>query len=357
MHNGSMIEKRETALAAGLKWFFIIFFCGFVAAFSFAELESYVPSLALFWLAVAVVMVVVWRAWSIGRRIHARPEEFRTLAIEHKYGTGSKVPLRTQIFSLPEQRDARFINALHGEGWRYGDFRYNIYRRAKSSDYKAVEVYYSILELDLPRRLPNMFFDSPGSHGLQFLPHLDESQRTSLEGDFDKYFTTFFPMHYHIDARSIISPEVMAAMIDSGVSDIEIAGDKLYLYSPLVPVAQIPKFIKEGQEICKKLSDHVVFYRDEKLEDEMDRKGVSIFGQKLRKRPRFPWFTIVICGVTLVGVYILSQEKGDYRMLVFLTAVYAFSIIVEVRKSWWKVRRSNKSFYKRSKARLAAKKS
>ncbi len=342
-----MIEKRETVLGAGLKWFIILILSSFILVFVFefggTDTESTDAAFDYVMLVIlAVVGLVSWHSLRIAQRIKGRKDEFKILLANHESITGTEDPGFTTLFRTPEQRDAKYINTMSGDKWRYGDFTHNIYRKTKYGEYKAVEVYNSVLELDLPRKLPHLFFDAPDARGLQFIPYLYKSQKTSLEGDFDNHFVTYFPHHYHIDARSIISPEVMAAMIDSGVSDIEILNDKLYMYSALMPVGDIPKFIAEGQQIQRKLSDHIVYYRDEKLFDSKNRKDVAIFGKALRKRPRFPWVLLVFMTGFLVLPALMYQGEGSFSFeYLAYQGVFFVSFIYDAYKNWWKVKQTN----------------
>lgn len=174
--------------------------------------------------------------------VNARDAKLATFAEEHHYTYSPQASktLRSPNFRLINQRDFTLKNGLSGDDWQYGELAYKTYRRLKSGEYHASTVYYSIFELKLDRSLPNMFFDGTKSHGQQYRWLVDDDQITSLEGDFDDHFITYFPEGYHIDARSSISPEVMTAMIDLGPCDIELYRDKLYIYSGLRPIASLP---------------------------------------------------------------------------------------------------------------------
>ena len=61
---------------------------------------------------------------------------------------------------------------------------------------------------------------------------ISNSQRISLEGDFDKYFTLYAPKQYEIDVRYILTPDVMAALVDqSSLFDIELVDDMAFFYA------------------------------------------------------------------------------------------------------------------------------
>lgn len=221
------------------------------------------------------------------------------LAIKNRHA-----PSRSPNFRAIIDRDATFHTALEGEGWRYGDHTHAVYETTRRSEYKAATVYYSVLEVDLPRALPNMMFDSKKTHKKQFVPLFDRTQLHSLEGSFDQHFATFFPKNYSIDALSIITPEVMQAMIAANQFDFEIIGDKLYLYGPLVPAKQVPEMIKKGIAVHDKLMNNITTYRDERLEGEKGRQGVSAYGAQLRENPYAGWVLGIFgLGIFALGIY------------------------------------------------------
>lgn len=71
----------------------------------------------------------------------------------------------------------------------------------------------------LPRRVPHLVLDSKSNDGtvmgkalISNLPVvISSSQRISLEGDFDRYFTLYAP-RYDVDVRYVLTPDVMAAL-------------------------------------------------------------------------------------------------------------------------------------------------
>ena len=62
---------------------------------------------------------------------------------------------------------------------------------------------------------------------------MHESQRISLEGNFDRFFTTYAPEGFHRDALEVLTPDVMALLIDhAGDWDVELIDDVVYIVSP-----------------------------------------------------------------------------------------------------------------------------
>lgn len=215
------------------------------------------------------------------KQIKLRPSLMNNIASNdnYSYEDTPSVDIRSDNLTHLMNWDVTLSNGLVGKDWGYQEIKY--YESKKSHRISAV--YYSILRVDLGRNLPHIFFDNHKAHGRQFRWQIDTGQVSSLEGDFDKYFTTYFPEGYHIDARSIISPEVMAAIIDASPCDVEINKDKLYLFSALIPTNKVKNFIESGIDIRSSLMDHSKYYIDE-----LDTKGrhskISAYGASLNKR-------------------------------------------------------------------------
>lgn len=332
-------------------------------AFFFVGMTVLLTGLPYGWLMLpgfAVIAVIytwiLFRYIKVELRLRSRSKQIVAFAQTYGYSISADVvPQKTGTFTrVLEPRLQRFHNAIHGNDWRYSDLSYTTVAHTKYGDIDADVVYYSVLELDLPRSLPHMIFDAPQAHGLAFVTEVDEYQRTSLEGDFDQYFVTYFPSKYHIDARSIISPEVMAAMIDSGVSDIEISGKKLYLYSPLIEPKDIKDFIEDGMNIRVKMMDHAVHYRDDRLDTASRDKGrISHFGTSLMPKPKFPWWnivTVIIVGVHLTIVTLYPKEPLNATDVI----VYVGMIFGMIMFTWWDI---DKSWFQPKRAILRREKS
>ena len=272
------------------------------------------------------VLVIMWCLWSLyvinfivenyhkSQVLKNRGEKIQALAAKSDYVFSLKTSSNalSKNFKRIELKNMRITCELRSGDWRYCELRYDDYRRTRHGDLKIADIYYSILELDLGRELPNIFFDGKNSHGQQFVWKIDQAQRSSLEGNFDDYFVTYFPEQYHIDARSIISPEVMAAIIDIAPCDIEIYKNKLYIYSGLRPVDSISVFMIAAKKLRRQLIDHATHYVDE-LSSKGREKEVSVLGIELNKRPIFPWVIIVIT-IGLFAFYALNPTNLDDKV-------------------------------------------
>ena len=93
---------------------------------------------------------------------------------------------------------------------------------------------WGFLAIRLQRSLPNLLLVSttrePGDMFLPVSPNPREA--LSLEGDFDNYFTLYCPAQFEQDALYVITPDLMALLIDQATPfDVEIAEDWMFFYS------------------------------------------------------------------------------------------------------------------------------
>lgn len=250
--------------------------------------------------------------------------------------------------------DIDIMDAVEGSGWRYGEYRVTAYAELRSDNslrYKSSYRYTAVVAVQLPRMLPNLFFDSHVAHGDAMRFRLDGSQRLSLEGNFDKYFTLYAPLHYSIDTLSFITPEVMESMIAAGDYDIEIAENMLYIYGEGIerdPAAFV-SMAQKAVQIYDKLMNNIVTYRDERLPDEQGRRTVSAFAWTLRKSLLGNWaFTIGMFSITVFYLVMsLSRLDGDAIFTLVLMAS-TFGWAVWCLASEYKDRREAEEAYQRS---------
>ncbi|WP_440710105.1 hypothetical protein [Herbiconiux sp. YIM B11900] len=93
---------------------------------------------------------------------------------------------------------------------------------------------YLVVQLD--RGMPHLFLNSRPNRllGAGGVPRgLAGAQILQLEGEFDRHFTLYCPQGYERDALYVLSPDLMALLIDHAAPyDIEIVDDLLFVYSP-----------------------------------------------------------------------------------------------------------------------------
>jgi len=254
-----------------------------------------------------LIVIYIWKMHIIKSRVGA----FQAYAAAQSLTYASTdTPLTFAAFStmsLPAlgegNRPYELHNVISAPDWQYADFSYKKYEHSKYGDYAVATVYYGVMSTELPRELPNVFFDSKQARGKQFDRLFQPNQEHSLEGDFDTYFVTYFPAQYTIDSMSFISPDVMIALRDAAQYDIEIVGNKLFLYAPLDdPAAQLDDMAAHIYAIKQQLLDNILTYRDERLPYDQGRERVTPLGAALQRRKPSWWLFVGV-----VVIYLLSQ--------------------------------------------------
>lgn len=90
---------------------------------------------------------------------------------------------------------------------------------------------YASVRLTAP--LPHLVLDSRSNdRGGGGLPaSIDRDQRLSLEGDFDRSFHAYGPSGYGADALYVLTPDVMAALVDHAAAfDVEVRDDRVTFF-------------------------------------------------------------------------------------------------------------------------------
>jgi hypothetical protein len=109
----------------------------------------------------------------------------------------------------------------------------NLVRYAESPRGKPLTSHY--LAVTLPAPMPHLILDATSTDSVRSdLPvGVDRGQRLSLEGDFDRWFRVYSPAEYAVDALYVLTPDVMAALIDDASSfNVEIVDHTLVFFAP-----------------------------------------------------------------------------------------------------------------------------
>lgn len=170
---------------------------------------------------------------------------------------------------------------------------------------------WSFVKIKLPRRLPHMVLDAKQNNGFRTFSNLtdvfDKSQTLSLEGNFDQHFTLYAPKQYERDALYIFTPDVMAAIIDSGSAyDMEVIDDDLYLYRNGYFDLTLPGTYRSifgvVDVIAKKLQGQSDYYADEKIGD---RSLNIITPQGSRLKQGINWLAVAIF-IGYIAFYVME---------------------------------------------------
>jgi hypothetical protein len=98
---------------------------------------------------------------------------------------------------------------------------------------RQVALVFGYVRVLLPRPTPQLLAVSTADRGHSAIDvALDGSQRLGLEGDFDRHFTPYAPDGYGRDALYLLTPDLMARLIDSARAfDVEIVDSWLQFYA------------------------------------------------------------------------------------------------------------------------------
>lgn len=271
---------------------------------------------------IAVSLSIIWalyQRWLVFRYIKKRVNRMKEAASLNHYNFYSHFPeyqaiyhnpeiARTTISSLSSNESPDARNFLVAPIWTYYDFSYSTFRHSKYGDYKSADVFYGVMAAELPRPLPNVFFDSKHARHRQFRFVFKRRQIHHLEGEFDNYFVTYFPENYEVDSLSFITPDVMQALIDASEYDIEIVNNRLFMYGPIYDIdQQLYDMSTKILAIKNTLMSTVENYYDDRLPAQLSGKEIAPAGASL-KRSMF-WAYIYIA---LVILYIVIKIGYSY---------------------------------------------
>lgn len=209
------------------------------------------------------------------------------------------------------------------------------YQHTKNGKYLKKQTHYKVLELQLSRNLPHILFDSRKAKGRQFKYLYLDSQRISVQGTFDLVFDTYAPQSYAIDSLSFVSPEVMEVLVEAQMSDIEILGDKVYLYAPLLGKENTDTFVAKGQAIARHLNDNIDTYHDNRLYGDERKTTVTPFARTLLKSPRKYQIVATLLLFVIIGVVLgAAFAPNDIKFDILFNGYSVFVYIVFVINAW-----------------------
>lgn len=144
---------------------------------------------------------------------------------------------------------------------------------------------YGYLAMQLERAVPQLVLDAVANGSSIPMP-LDRSQRLPLEGDFDRHFRLYAPAGYETDALYIMTPDLMALLIDeTGDLDVEIVDDMLYVYAnrpfDLRDPATWERLGRIRDTVGAKALRQTDYYSDDRVADRAANR-VAASGQRLR---------------------------------------------------------------------------
>jgi hypothetical protein len=261
----------------------------------------------------AVPSMAVWTRWyRLTRFATANSLEFSPLTPDPTYpgaifGHGDSRVVYDHLY----RNDGRFLDM--------GDYRYST-----GSGRSRETHHWGFLAIKLDRALPNMVLDAKANNtlfGTTDLPlSFSASQRLSLEGDFDKYFTLYCPKEYEPDALYVFTPDLMALLIDQTAQfDVEIVDDWMFLYSSkpldLSNAPTINHLFKIVDTVGTKTVSQTERYSDDRIATPGATTGTSlnlVAPQGRRLKTRWPVLGTII-SVLVFGYWVASFVYGLFK--------------------------------------------
>lgn len=154
------------------------------------------------------------------------------------------------------------VPRFRGPGVEFGNV---VRKRARRSGWSYVAV-------TLPVPLPHLVLAATAddARGGDLPASVGRGQRLSLEGDFDRHFRLYAPAEYERDALYLLTPDVMAALVDDAAGfDVEMVDRTLVFFRrELADFAQAGPWEAAGRildGVAARIRRRAVRYRDERV--------------------------------------------------------------------------------------------
>lgn len=186
--------------------------------------------------------------------------------------------------------DRRGVEVLRRAGERELEIGTHTYSTGSGKNRTTHRWGYLALRLD--RRLPHIVLDTRANNGLFGGTNLpaafDRDQILELEGDFGRYFTLYCPRDYERDALYILTPDLMALLIDEAAPfDVEIVDDWMFVYAAQPPRSDDPETYRRWMRIVATVGSKTVTqtdgYRDERVAAGFAANVVAPQGTRLKR--------------------------------------------------------------------------
>jgi len=183
---------------------------------------------------------------------------------------------------------------------------------------------YGYVKIPLTRNLPHMVLDGKANNLFGIITGLsdsfDRSQKLSLEGDFDNYFTLYAPKEYERDALYVFTPDVMRVLIEEGQRfDMEIVDNYLYVYSnarfDLTSPDRLASLVKIVNTVGSEIRSQTKRYADEKVA--ASQVGtIAQGGRRLNKGMSFA--VLAVLGIIILNVVLTMLDVIDSPISTFI---------------------------------------
>ena len=270
-------------------------------------------------------------------------DRLRTLVeVPDTFKIGTEIGDSAMSYELDRADDIRLFRG-EANAWEMYVAVFKFYTKTKYGRFLSKRTFYTVFEAELKPTVPHLIFDSRASKGRQYKRLYLQSQKLTLEGNFNRYFDVYSPQHYQIDTLSFITPDVMEALVALKDFDIELVDDRLLCSGPLLNDAQVDYLQLAATKLVKELEDNLAVYRDNRLNAAQRKTGVTPFGQSLLKNPMRSVPVLVLSGIAIAGMvffYVSTKARVIvYNQLSIFVYILFVSSLFDIVKTLFTNRR------------------
>lgn len=149
---------------------------------------------------------------------------------------------------------SRFISEIIEGYYNNTNFRLFSYQYKVGVGKNQQTFVFTIFQIILEKKFPSLLLDAKATSGAK--RRLQNYDHISLEGDFDKYFHLYAPKENRVDVLSVITPDVMSALVSyNKKQDIEILGNQLWFISTedKINYQDLPVLFSSLSQVLKEL--------------------------------------------------------------------------------------------------------
>ena len=230
----------------------------------------------------------------------------QTAFYQYLLGQGSPEHVRIKGLDGGRLGDSRLANATtEPEGSPHQLFDVIVDQYSKKRQRKVFEIYSTVCEMKLAVACPHLVFDSQNNRNHQFKQVVDSSQEVSISAELDQYFKVYYPYHYDPKTSQLITPEIIKALLVLKDFDIEIVGDRLFSYGPLLEHHHLGSFYRACLHLQAQLNGTLSYG---------DHQPLEISHQRLRKNDFGSWMGNILVLMSCAAAIIISwgQTSGSH---------------------------------------------
>ncbi len=187
--------------------------------------------------------------------------------------------------------------------------------------YRSPPQYYTVLEIQLNRPVPQLIFDSKKAAGRQFERVYASSQKLSFDAFAEGVFTAYAPQNCEIETLSFITPEVSLAMLEMDDCDIEFIGSNLLCYTQMLPTWELESFKAKCLNLHGKVNDNLSPGRRQTTK-------ISPWGYQLLKSSKDYLWAFITGSVLILSSWVLILLYLSTLVLAIFTFFFIPALIM-----------------------------